>query len=236
MPDIWPVSPERRRRAVLVAVVVVLIGSNVMSNRVLPVWMYVPWNLLVAAVCLWLGSRVVDRRQMGLTRWRVGLRWGLALLAATIVVLALTVAVPAGRDLFRDTRAQASVAALLYHAVVRIPLGTALVEELAFRAVLPALVAVRHGVVRGSIVASALFGLWHVLPAIGLDERNQSAAHAFGHGPSGTVAIVVFAVAGTTLAGLAWCWLRYRSGSVLTTVLAHVATNSLAYTVAWLVR
>ena len=236
MPDIWPVSPERRRRAVTAAVVAILIVSNVMSNRVLSAWMYVPWNLLVAGICVAVAGRVVDRHQLGLSNWRSGLRWGLALLAATVVVLVATVTVPAGRDLFRDSRAQPSVAALLYHTLVRIPLGTVLLEELAFRSVLPALFAARHGVLRGSIAASALFGLWHVLPSIGLDDRNQSAAHAFGHGPSGTVALVAFAVIGTTLAGLAWCWLRYRSESVLTTILAHIATNSVAYTIAWFVR
>ena len=49
------------------------------------------------------------------------------------------------------------------------------------------------------------------------------------------MATVVFGVAGTTLAGLWWCWIRYRAHSVLATVLAHIATNSIAYTIAFVI-
>lgn len=49
------------------------------------------------------------------------------------------------------------------------------------------------------------------------------------------MAAVVFAVVGTTVAGLWWCWVRYRARSVLATMLGHVASNSVAYTIAWLV-
>jgi CAAX protease family protein len=53
--------------------------------------------------------------------------------------------------------------ALAYHACVRIPLGTVVLEEVAFRSVLPALAARRYGISGGVLIASALFGLWHVL-------------------------------------------------------------------------
>jgi membrane protease YdiL (CAAX protease family) len=46
---------------------------------------------------------------------------------------------------------------------------------------------------------------------------------------------VVFAVLGTMLGGLAWCWIRYRARSVLATILAHIATNSVGYVIAWFV-
>src|SRR4051794_21491560 len=43
-----PVPPRGRRLAAL-AIVIPLLGlSNVMSNRVLPGWAYVPWNMAVA--------------------------------------------------------------------------------------------------------------------------------------------------------------------------------------------
>ena len=45
----------------------------------------------------------------------------------------------------------------------------------------------------------------------------------------------MFAVVGTMVGGLFWCWIRYRAGSVLATMLAHVATNSLGYVIAWFV-
>lgn len=79
------------------------------------------------------------------------------------------------------------------------------------------------------------FGVWHVLPALGLTEVNPAATRIFGSGTAGVVAAVVFAVVGTTVAGLWWCWVRYRARSVLATMLGHVASNSVAYTIAWLV-
>jgi len=42
-------------------------------------------------------------------------------------------------------------------------------------------------------------------------------------------------VAVTFIAGLVFCWLRLRSGSLIAPVIAHVATNGLALTVAWVV-
>ena len=65
---------------------------------------------------------------------------------------------------------------------------------------------------------------------------NPTANTVFGNGNSGATAAVFFAVISTMAAGLAWCWLRYRSGSVVTTMIAHVATNSVAYVIAWFVN
>ena len=123
-----------------------------------------------------------------------------------------------------------------YHAFLRIPLGTAFMEETAFRAVLPALFAVRWGVLRGCIAASVLFGFWHVLPSLGLNEVNPTMTDLFGDGAAGVAAAVAFAVVGTAIAGLGWCWIRYRSGSILSTIIGHVATNSIAYTIAFWVN
>jgi uncharacterized protein len=47
--------------------------------------------------------------------------------------------------------------------------------------------------------------------------------------------VVLGSIAVTFLAGLVFCWLRLRSRSLIAPVLAHVATNGLALTVAWLI-
>jgi membrane protease YdiL (CAAX protease family) len=49
----------------------------------------------------------------------------------------------------------------------------------------------------------------------------------------GQALLVLGAVAVTFLAGLAFCWLRLRSRSLIAPVMAHAATNGLALTVAW---
>ncbi len=210
--------------------------ANVMSNRVLPGALYVPWNASVAVACVWWARAEVTVVGMGFASWRRGAAWGLTLLVLTVAVMAAAVAMPAFHDLYRDKRVHDGVWTVLYQAGVRIPLGTVLLEETAFRAVLPAVLAVRLGVGRACVVASLLFGAWHVLPALGLNQVNPTATEVFGSGAGGTIAAVVFAVVGTTFAGLWFCWLRYRSGSVLTTMLAHVGTNSVGYVIAWFVR
>lgn len=214
-------------------ILAVLVVANVMSNRVLPGAAYVPWNLAVAAVLVVLGRQLVMPTAMGFTEWRRGLAWGLTILVLTIVVLLVAVWMPAFNDLYHDKRVEDSLPAMIYQAFIRIPLGTAVLEETAFRAVLPAVFALRWGVLRGSIVASLCFGLWHVLPALHLNTVNPTANSVFGNGSAGVTVAVVFAVVGTMLGGLFWCWIRYWSRSILSTMLAHVATNSVAYVIAW---
>ena len=45
--------------------------------------------------------------------------------------------------------------------------------------------------------------------------------------------MVLVAVAVTSIAGLAFCWLRLRSRSLIAPIMAHIATNGLALTVVW---
>jgi len=213
----------------------VLAVANLVSNRVIPGWAYVPWNLAIAATIVWIARRRVSFEQMGFTQWRRGLAWGAVLFVLTAGVLALAVTMPVFNDAYHDRRVSAGTATWLYQTFVRIPLGTAVLEETAFRAVLPALFALRWGIGRGYLAASVCFGLWHVLPALGLNEVNPVATRVFGSGAGGVTVAVLFAVIGTAMAGLWWSWIRHRSGSVLSTMIAHVASNSVAYTIAWLV-
>lgn len=219
--------------------------ANVVSNRVVPGWAYVPWNLAVAVVVVVMARRALGRhaavprraldREIGLGEWRRGAVFGGALALATIVVMLIGLAVPAFRALYEDRRVDESIGAALVQALVRVPLGTVLLEEIAFRGVLPAVAARRIGVLRASVVASVAFGLWHVLPAWNLSDTNQGIADVVGSGALGTAATVTFGVAGTALAGLWWCWIRYRSRSVLATVIAHTAANSVGYLLAYAV-
>jgi membrane protease YdiL (CAAX protease family) len=121
-----------------------------------------------------------------------------------------------------------------YQVVVRIPLGTVVLEEVAFRGVLLGLITRRAGLRAGVVWSSALFGLWHVLPSMGLDGVNPVADGVFD-GSTGAVLAVVAAVVGTGLAGLVFTFLRLRSGSLVAPMLLHTATNSASFAVAWLV-
>ena len=223
-----------QRRTDLFVLVAMLAVANVMSNRVLPDWTYLPWNLSVAVALAVSARRLgLSREELGWHQWRRGAAFGATLALLTLTALLIGLAVPALDGVYEDDRVDGAVAIMLYHVFVRIPFGTVVLEELAFRSVLPA-AATRHvGVMRGSVVASVLFGLWHVLPALGLGDVNPVFEDVFGTGVWGTIAAVTFAVLGTTIVGLWWCWLRHWSGSILTTIVAHVSSNSMAYALAW---
>ena len=221
--------------AVAGGLVAVFAIANILTNRMLPAWTYVPFNLLVAVAVVRIASTVVTPSEMGFTAWRRGARWGLALAAATMAVYVVALVVPATRGLFEDRRLDEGVPALLYNTLIAIPLGTVVLEEIAFRGALPAVLSKRWTRVRAVVVSSLLFGLWHVLPSWGIGDVNPVVDDLIGAGWVGRTITVALAVAGTFLVGLWWCFVRYRSGSLLAPVLAHVATNSLAYAIAWTV-
>jgi uncharacterized protein len=201
------------------------------SNRLLPAWAYVPFNLAVAVIVFVLARRTVEPAEMGLTAWARGARWGVAIVVVTLLVYILAAIVLP--DLFEDRRVEDGVAQLVYHPLVRIPLGTVLLEELSFRGALPAVFARRWSVLRGYVVASILFGFWHVLPAWSIGDVNPVADDVLGDGWVGQTAGIAFAVAGTFVGGMLLCVLREWSRSLLAPALVHVGTNSLGYTFAW---
>ena len=73
------------------------------------------------------------------------------------------------------------------------------------------------------LVGAALFGLWHLTPTLtgALDAGDPA------------LGVTVGTVAATTVAGIGFGWLRVRSGSLLAPILAHIATNSVAFALAW---
>jgi len=108
-----------------------------------------------------------------------------------------------------------------YQALIRIPVGTALWEEVAFRGVLQA--ALRRVMPKPTAIAvtSCVFGAWHIRPTLQALRANGLA------GTRGrAVAGVAAAVAGTTAGGVLFSWLRERSGGLAAPILVHVATNS----------
>lgn len=198
-----------------------------------PAW-YVPVNLVAVAGLLFVARGIgLERRDLGLVPDRVGagIRWGAAAGLVIAIVLAIGAAIPATRPLFDDARTAGIGPGLLaYRALVRIPLGTALLEEVAFRGVLFGIWNRLTSARNAALASSAVFGLWHVRPALDLLAENDVAAD----GPE-RIAAVAGAVVGTMVAGLALCWLRLKSESLLAPFLAHSAVNSLATLAAYLV-
>ena len=191
-------------------------------------------GLLMAALTLvaWSAGASRDDLGLGLADMGAGLRYGAGAAGIVLLVLLVAALIPAANGFLHDSRAQISAGRLAYQLGVSIVLLTAIPEEFAFRGVLLGSAARLWGPRRASLVTSALFGLWHIAPTFGTMADNhefRGAAASAG----GQALLVLGAVAVTFLAGLAFSWLRLRSRSLLAPVLAHVATNGLALTVAW---
>ena len=220
--------PAGRARALAFAApLVLLLGA--WNNIVVPRLPDHPGSYVVANVAatglLLLAARAVgiSGRELGFARMGAGLRWGSVCVAVVAAGCAAGLAVPAVRPLFAyDRVAGAGGGELAYQVLVRIPLGTVLWEEVAFRGVLLAALA-RLLSLRAAVAASALvFGIWHIRPTL-----SAVAANELADGPVGRGAIVLVGCLITAVAGLIFAWLRIRSGSLLAPILLHLATNTL---------
>jgi uncharacterized protein len=182
-----------------------------------------------AAAALLLAARAagLSLGQPGLSRERLraGLLWGGGSILAVGAVYLAGLLLPATRGAFLDARYQLEVSDALKTAFVVIPLSTVLLEEVAFRSVLWGMLKRHMGTTRVVLVTSALFGLWHILPAL-----DFAAARGAGQGsasPTATAAVVLGTVAFTAAGGAVAGELRRRSGSVVASAGLHWATNAL---------
>src|SRR3954447_17969458 len=143
-----------------------------------------------------------------------GLRWGAAAAALAGAAFGLAYLLPPVRQVLPEVEGGIGRAALTAVLVV-IPLGTVVPEELAFRGLLLHLLSRRHGVVAGTMLSSGLFGLWHVVAALGGGAANAAIIEAAGSDAAGTGLRVAATVCFTSLAGVVLCWLRLRRGRPL---------------------
>jgi membrane protease YdiL (CAAX protease family) len=208
-------------------VVVVLAASLAVEHAVGGAHVAVGLGLAACllAIARALGLTTAD---LGLARpaWQAGLRWGGAAAALVAVVYALVLlAAPLRHSL--PEGAGGDGRAVLTAVLVVIPLGTVLPEELAFRGLLLSLLGRGYGVVAGTWLSSGLFGLWHILASLGGGAANDTITGVVGGGAPGTAARIVVTVVFTSLAGVALCWLRLRSDSLLAPALAHWTVNAL---------
>ncbi|MEZ5382423.1 MAG: type II CAAX endopeptidase family protein [Microthrixaceae bacterium] len=196
---------------------------NLIGNLLLPGVWYIPANVTVS-VCLIGASRRAgfswDDLGLSITKVTAGLRLGIAAGLAILIALASVLVVPqAASTLGGDGVASSSSFDHWFRPLIRIPLGTVLMEEVLFRGVLLAILLRRHSVRVAVTVSALFFGLWHIVPA--LETSNGSAAAVVG----ATIGTVV----ATSIAGIGFAYLRLRSQSLVAPMLAHWCTNGIAY-------
>lgn len=197
---------------------------NVAINRLIPERFYVPANLAITVLIYRFG------RTNGLSRKGIvgsvttrSAATSITAAAAVGAATALSSRIPMISELFEDDRVDPDDVA--YQTFVRIPLGTVVLEEVAFRGVLPALLGgeARH---RPSPAAAIGFGFWHVLPTLRTLDINAVTKKKTRLGA------VTGAVVATTAVGLAFDAMRLRSRTIATPSLVHWAANATAYALA----
>jgi CAAX protease family protein len=214
-----------RPRVFTGAVVVALAAINVTDHLLHPPW----WVRALEGVGLLTSARLVGLTwsELGLSRERLrsGCLWGLGAIGVAAAVYTFGVLLPPVRPAFQDVRYHVPLPEALRAALVVIPVGTVLLEELAFRSVLWGALARHCRPWQVLVTTSGLFGLWHILPSLRVGDTNRGVSEAVGGG--GSALVVVGTVALTTIGGLVFGELRRRSGSVVASAGAHWATNAL---------
>jgi len=197
--------------------------------------LYLPLNLAMAAVLVLIGrTRGLSWEALGLGAAGVGpgLAMGAVIVVLVVGGLAVAWAVP-GLHVFLHDRRMTHVDAgeLAYRALLRIPLGTALAEEVAFRGVLFGAWAAHQSEATTLAGSSLAFGLWHIAPTLTLLRLNR-----IGRTTEHRVVGVAIGVAATTLAGAGLGYLRILTGGIVGPVVVHASVNSLGAVAAFIVQ
>ena len=209
-----------------------LAAYNLVQNLIVPERAYVPVNLAATAGLVSFACRSgVSVEEMGLGRG--ALREGLLAGGAVGAFLGLAALGAASSRRFDrwllDQRARDHGSGeAVYRILVRFPLGTALLEEVAFRGVLDALWKRRSGRDAARLVTAVAFGIWHIVPTY----RQYAEMGAAGSSKPSVAERSRAALSGAVLTGLAgvgFSALRERSGSVAAPWLAHSTINTVAY-------
>ncbi len=177
---------------------------------------------VTVGLAVWAGASAPD---LGLAPRDLGSGavWGLGVGAVLAAAIVLGTFIPLLDDFFDDDRyADLGGGELAFEALVRVPVGTALFEEVLFRSVLLGLTLMLTTRVVAVISSSAVFGFWHVSAAADFAETND------GAGSAALLAVIAGTVLATGAAGVGFAWLRLRSRSVLAPTIVHAAVNSTA--------
>lgn len=217
------------------AVVVVLVVTNLLNNRFakrhyMVVCFVMTGLLLTIAVIDGIAWRDMG---LGVNTWVQGIIWSGIVFVGVALFYAIAVSIPITRKGFADKRAvEQGWRTLLYESTIRIPFGTALLEEVAFRGVLLAVVVSGWGWWTGVIVSSVLFGLWHIYPSLDFHE-NAEVAEKLPDNIWGKLVSIMGNVVATGIAGVVFCLVLDFTGSLFPVITLHASLNGIGMAVSW---
>jgi membrane protease YdiL (CAAX protease family) len=140
---------------------------------------------------------------------------GIGLGLAAVALLALKVGALLGTQVTYEPLRGASISAVVTHALVGLPLLTAIPEELAFRGLVLGLLMRKLTSTRATRVTSALFVAWHLVVQV------QSLAVTNFTSPWLIVPAMGLAFAGLFAGGVIFALLRLRTRNLAAAVVAH---------------
>lgn len=241
-----PAPAYRQRRRVLLPATVLALLLIVYSNLVAFApddLRQSPWKLTVANLSLMVVLLLWAIRGQGLSLAEIGLGRQRAMssallglitgsLMAAIVTLGLLIApLVLGRAIAYGEVEGMSPGDLLWRVLVKVPLGTALFEEVAFRGVLQALLLAALRPSLALLAGGIAYGLWHVV--INLQTIQDTAlAESLPLLVLGQIVQMV----GVTVGGIIFGLMRLYTGHVAASTIVHWLTVASMITVLYLVE
>ena len=145
--------------------------------------------------------------------------WGLGTALVISFGAAIVMNRSGGRELIADPRmATLSKRESRFQIFVRIPVFTALVEEMFFRGLLHAALVALYPIETAAVIGAGLFGMWHIAPGIDQAQAGESSIR-------GASVHTIVTVVATTIAGAFFVWLRIETGSIWAPAAVHAALN-----------
>lgn len=209
-----------------------ILGYGFLFDRFIPEKAYVPANMAAAAAAVFIARKAgVSLSEMGLAKEKIvkGVKVGAKTLVPIATAVIIGVVLPFSRKFFLDTDViNASGGRIIYEVFLRIPLGTALSEELIFRGALLGLYMKNHSKWKAIVLSSAVFGLWHIFPTLQSLSTNPAAEGIASSSVWSKAGVLGAVTAVTAIAGAGFCWLKVKSESLLAPWMAHTALNSVS--------
>ncbi len=218
----------------LFVLVGILFVYNIVINRFIPQKYHLLFALSLSVVLIWwrVTQSDIPLGEVGVSMSTLlnGLLYGGVAYAVISLVIAMTVLFPHTRGFFKDDRAiSLNIRQLLYKALVNIPIGTVLLEEVVFRGVMLTLLMQQTSTEWAIVISSAFFGLWHILPAIASLKANEQLRKM----KYAALIVILGTVFATFLAGVGLSILKVMSGSLIAPLMAHYAINSGSLIASW---
>jgi len=234
------VTSAARSRAPGFSEVAAVVTTGLLSialNRTAPRW-ELPAGVAAAGLMLALAHQSgADLSDAGLELETAprGVRLGLAVGVPAAAIVMAGGAVPATRRFYHDERiVDATPDDMIYHLFARIPFATAIAEEVIFRSALVGIFSRRRSPFLAAALSSALFGAWHILPTVSRLHTNPGASAMHTHDARRQAVGVSAVVGATAVAGMGFCWLQWRSRSVVAPIVVHAAVNGAGLLAGWL--